>query len=139
MDIELLKQALENENNLNLINKNIQDIKKEKNDILQQLCLNRDDLKTFNSKLKDYRYIDDIKDFNYGFNIRWINLNKLENIYICNGAILCDIKTLSKGIGLYLKTYNNKFITIYLNKNLIFQRISDQEKILLKAINYLSK
>ena len=139
MNIELLEQALENDNNFSIINTNIQEIKTKKNDILQNLGLKKDDLKSFHSKLKNYRYIDEIKDFKYGANIRWINLKKIDNIKITNGASLCDIKITSNGLGLCLKTYNNTFFTIFLNENLIFQRISQEEDVILKAINYLSK
>ena len=139
MNIELLEEALQNDNNLSIINTNIQEIKAQKNDILQQLGLKKTDLKQFHSKLKDYRYIDDIKDLNYGNNIRWISLKNIDNVKITNGAVLCDIKILDKGLSLCLKTFNNRYFTIYLNENLIFQKISDQEKILLKAINYLNK
>ena len=76
---------------------------------------------------------------NYGNNIRWINLKNIHNIKITNGAVLCDIKILDKGIALCLKTYNNKYFTVYLNENLIFQKITEQEHILLKAMKYLSK
>lgn len=139
MNIELLEEALQNDNNLNIINTNIQEIKAQKNNILQQLGLMKNDLKQFHSKLKDYRYIDDIKELNYGNNIRWISLKNINNIKITNGSVLCDIKILDKGVSLCLKTYNNKYLTIYLNENLIFQKISEQERILLKAINYLNK
>jgi hypothetical protein len=139
MNIELLQEALQNDNNLSIINTTIQEIKAQKNDILQQLGLKKTDLKEFHSKLKDYRYIDDIKDLNYGNNIRWISLKNIDNVKITNGAVLCDIKILDKGLSLCLKTFNNKYFTIYLNENLIFQKISDQEKILLKAIDYLNK
>ncbi len=130
---------MENNNNLSIINTNIQEIKAKKNDILQQLGIKKTDLKEFHSKLKDYRYIEDIKDLNYGNNLRWINLKNIHNIKITNGCVLCNIRILDKGISLSLKTYNNKHLTIYLNENLIFQKISDQERILLKAINYLTK
>tara|TARA_B100000780_G_scaffold272736_1_gene235345 strand:+ start:63 stop:482 length:420 start_codon:yes stop_codon:yes gene_type:complete len=139
MNIELLEEALQNDNNLNIINTNIQEIKAQKNNILQELGLMKNDLKQFHSKLKDYRYIDDIKELNYGNNIRWISLKNIDNIKITNGSVLCDIKILDKGLSLCLKTYNNKYLTIYLNENLIFQKISEQERILLKAINYLNK
>tara|TARA_B110000008_G_C16778267_1_gene487497 strand:+ start:155 stop:574 length:420 start_codon:yes stop_codon:yes gene_type:complete len=139
MNLGLLQEAIENDNNLSIINTNIQEIKAKKNDILQQLGLIKTELKLFNSKLKDYRYIDDIKDLNFGRNIRWISLNSIDNIKITNGAVLCDIKILDKGVGLCLKTFNNKYFTIYLNENLVFQKISDQERILLQAINYLNK
>ena len=139
MDITLLQEALQNEDNLSIVNKNIQEISKHKNDILQKLGLKKDDLKQFNSKLKDYRYVDDIKDLVYGSNIRWINLKKIHDIKITNGSLLCDIKILDKGVALCLKTFTNNHLTIYLNENLVFQKISTQEKIILKAINYLNK
>ena len=139
MDIELLQEALENDDNLNIINTNIQKIKQKKNEILQELGLNRNDLKSFHKKLNGYMYIDNIKDLKYGRNIRWVNLNKITNIKITNGAVLCDIKIHNKGIALILKSFNNTYITMYLNENIIFQKISDEEKILLKAVDYLNK
>ena len=137
MNIELLQEALQNNNNLSIMDTNIQKIKAEKNDILQKLGLKKNDLKSFNKKLKNYRYVDDIKDFTYGNSIRWINLKNIDNLRITNGCFLCDIKILDNGISLNLKTFNNKFITIYLHENLIFQKITDEENILLKAINFL--
>jgi hypothetical protein len=139
MDIELLQEALENDDNLNIINTNIQEIKQKKNEILQELGLDRNDLKSFHKKLNGYMYIDNIKDLKYGRNIRWVNLNKITNIKITNGAVLCDIKIHDKGIALILKGFNNSYITMYLNENIIFQKISDEEKILLKAVDYLNK
>tara|TARA_B110000444_G_scaffold82935_1_gene78377 strand:+ start:1406 stop:1825 length:420 start_codon:yes stop_codon:yes gene_type:complete len=139
MNITLLEEALQNDNNLSIINTNIQDISKDKNEILQTIGLKKHDLKQFNHKLKEYRYIDDIKDLNYGSNIRWINLKKIDDIKITNGAILCDIKVLDNGLSLCLKTFAQNHITIYLNENLIFQKISQQERVILKAINYLNK
>ncbi len=139
MDLELLEKALENDDNLNIIDTNIQEIKKKKNDILQQLNLNKDDLKSYHKKLNGYCYIENIRDLKYGSHIRWINLKNIENIRITNGAILCEIKIIDNGISLVLRTYTNSFITLLLNEHLLFQKINEQEKILLKAIEYLNK
>jgi hypothetical protein len=139
MNIELLQQALENDDNLNIINTNIQEIKKKKNEILQELGLKRDDLKSFHKKLNGYMYIDNISDLKYGRNIRWINLKRLDPIKITNGSVLCDIKIGAKGILLVLKGFNASFITLYFNENIIFQKINDEEKIILKAVEYLEK
>ena len=138
MDIELLKKALENEDNLSIIETNIQEIKNEKNDILQKIGLDKNNLKQFHKKLKNYRYIDNIKDLKYGSQIRWINLKKINDIKITNGANLCDIKINDKGIALILSGFNKQYFTIYMAENIIFQKISDQEEILLKAIKYIS-
>ena len=139
MNIELLQQALENDNNLNIINTNIQEIKRKKNEILQELGLKREDLKSYHKKLNGYMYVDNIKDLKYGRTIRWINLNKIDAIKITNGALLCDIKILDKGLALVLKGYAQNYITLYLNENIIFQKINAEEEIILKAVNYLSK
>lgn len=138
MDIDLLKKALENEDNLSIIETNIQEIKSQKNDILQQIRLEKDNLKEFHKKLKHYRYIDNITDFKIGSLIRWINLKQQDNIKITNGANLCDIKINDKGIALILSGFNKQYFTIYMGENIIFQKITDQEEILLKAIKYLS-
>ena len=139
MNIELLQQALENDTNLNIINTNIQEIKRKKNEILQELGLKREDLKSYHKKLNGYMYVDNIKDLKYGRTIRWINLNKIDAIKITNGALLCDIKILDKGLALVLKGYAQNYITLYLNENIIFQKINAEEEIILKAVNYLSK
>ena len=139
MNIELLQQALENDDNLNIINTNIQEIKRKKNEILQELGLKREDLKSYHKKLNGYMYVDNIKDLKYGRTIRWINLNKIDAIKITNGALLCDIKILDRGLALVLKGYAQNYITLYLNENIIFQKINAEEEIILKAVNYLSK
>jgi hypothetical protein len=139
MNIQLLQQALENDDNLNIINTNIQDIKNKKNEILQELGLKRDDLKSFHKKLNGYMYIDNISDLKYGRNIRWINLKRLDPIKITNGSVLCDIKIGAKGILLVLKGFNASYITLYFNENILFQKINDEEKMILKAVEYLEK
>ena len=139
MNIDLLQQALENDTNLNIINTNIQEIKHKKNEVLQELGLKREDLKSYHKKLNGYMYVDNIKDLKYGRTIRWINLNKIDAIKITNGALLCDIKILDRGLALVLKGYAQNYITLYLNENIIFQKINAEEEIILKAVNYLSK
>lgn len=136
MDLETLKIALDNENNISIMNTNIQEIKNKKNDILQKIGLKKDNLKSYNKSLNGYRYIDEIKDLRYGSSVRWINLDK-DELRLNNVAFLCDIKILDNGLSLLLRTYNNKYITIYFNKCLIFQKLNDEEKIILKAINIL--
>ena len=113
MDIDLLKKALENEDNLSIIETNIQEIKNEKNDILQKIGLDKNNLKQFHKKLKNCRYIDNIQDLKFGSLIRWINLKKINDIKITNGANLCDIKINDKGISLILSGFNKQYFTIY--------------------------
>jgi hypothetical protein len=139
MNIEALKEAINNENNSSIIYTNISEIKKIKNDTLQQIGLNRDNLKDFNKKLKNYRYIDNINDLTCGNYIRTINLEKIDKIKLNNNVIICEIDSGENGSLLKVRTFNNNYFILYFEKNLIFQKITDQETLILKAINYLEK
>lgn len=135
----ILQKALDNENNSSIMNLNSKKIKSIKNDYLQKLLLPRDKLKEYHLKLKEYRYVDDLSDIQYGRYIRWINLNNPDNIKLTTGGIIIDIKILESGIHLVCKNNMNQRFQIKIDENIIFQRLSDQEKILISALDYLDK
>ena len=136
LDENDLKKALENENNESIINLTISGIKSEKNDILQKLQLGKEDLKDNLKKLKEYRYINNINDLNYGCYIRWINLKNIENLKLTNGGFICDIK-INEGIEILCRNNFNKLFQLRFDENLIFQKLTEQEKIILNVINNL--
>ena len=134
-----LEKALDNDSNSSIMNYNSRMIKSIKNDYLQKLLLSRDNLKDFHEKLKHYRYVDDLTDIQYGRYIRWINLKDPNKISLTRGGIIIDIKILSNGIHLVCKnTYNHKF-QIKIDECYIFQKLTEQEQILLMALDYLDK
>lgn len=138
-----LLNALDNESNKHIMNLSYAIIKKEKNDILQQIQLKGDSLKIYHKKLENYRYISDISQLNNGNYIRWINLKKfyekMDNNNLTNGAIICDWKIFETGIHIICKTNFNKIFQIKFDENLIFQKLTDQENILLSVMNYINK
>ena len=137
-DKEYLKKALENDNNESIVTLTIQDIKSQKNDILQKLNLSRENLRENTKKLKEYRYINNINDLNYGSYIRWINLTKIDNLKLTNGGLICEIK-INNGIEILCKNNYNKFFVVNFDENLIFQKLTNQEKIILHVIKELNK
>ena len=110
-----------------------------KNNILQKLQLSGEILKEFHKKLKCYKYVDELNDINYGCYIRWISLKNPEKIYLTNGGIICDIKILENGIHIMVKNNMNRIIQIKLDENIIFQKLTEQEIIILQALDYLQK
>jgi hypothetical protein len=132
-----LQKALDNENNTSIMNLSTKKIKALKNDYLQKLQLPRDKLKTFHKKLQDYRYVDDLTDIQYGRYIRWINLRNPENINLTNGGLIIDIKILTSGIHVVCKNNMNRRFQIKIDENIIFQKLTDQERILISALDYL--
>ena len=136
LDLDILSKALEDEDNEELLNLNNSKIKCIKNDILQKLGLPASKLKAYHKTLKNYRYIDELPGIKYGAYIRWISLRDPANIKLTNGGIVCEIKV-EDSINIVCKNKMNIFFEIRMGENFIFQKISDQEQILLSALDYL--
>jgi len=96
-------------------------------------------LKKLHRQLKWYRFVDDIPDIKYGAYIRWISLKDPTNIKLTNGGYVCEIKVLEKGINILYKNNMNKLYHLSMNDNLIFQKLNEEELILLKSLDYLNK
>ena len=147
LDMEKLVKALDNDNNQNIVDNELdyKKINQAKNDILQQLQLSRDSLKIMHKQLKSYRYIDSMEEVRYGSYIRWIKLNNPEDIKLTNGGIVVDIKVFKyeeEGIDevhLVCRNRMNRLFQIKLNENIVFQKLNDQEQVLLSAMEYLNK
>jgi hypothetical protein len=136
---EYLIKSLDNENNSGIENLSTRKIKAIKNDYLQQLQLPRDKLKEYHKKLTEYRVVDDLTNIQYGRYIRWINLKNPENIFLTNGGVIIDIQLLDDGIYVLCKNFRNKCMKIKIDECFIFQKLTDQEKTILAALDYLEK
>ncbi len=138
LNVETLLNALENEDNENILQLDHQKISKMKNDILQRLRLPREKLKQYNKSLKNYRFIDELPELHYGSYIRWITIKNPENIKLTNGGIVCEMKVGDEGIVVVCKNRMNRFFSLKMNETLIFQRLTEQEQVLLSALDYLN-
>ena len=138
MDLDKLVIALENNNNVNVIDTNSKQIKKTINDNLQRLQIDRNTLKKYNKSLKNYIYIETINDIKIGHSIKYINIENPKEILLSSNYIICNINANNNGILITLKTYKNRYFTIYFHKYLIFKKISDEEQLILKALDYIS-
>ena len=134
-----LLKSLDNENNSSMNNLSSKKIKSMKNDYLQQLQLSREKLKEYHTKLKEYRYVDDLSDIQYGRYIRWINLKDPTKISLTQGGIIIDIKICQGGIQVVCKNFRNKKFQIKIDECFIFQKLTDQEKIILSALDYVNE
>ena len=147
LDMKKLVKALDNDINQNIVDNDLdyKKINQAKNDILQQLQLSRDKLKTMHKQLKSYRYIDSMEEIRYGSYIRWIKLNNPEDIKLTNGGIVVDIKVFKyeeediDEVHLICRNRMNRLFQIKLNENIVFQKLNDQEQVLLSAMEYLNK
>ena len=131
--------ALENETNASIMELTTEKIQTQKNNMLQRLQLPRDKLKEFHKKLKKYRYCSDLKDLQYGFYIRWVPLKDLNNLYLTNGAIFCNTKIVNNMIHIICKNNRNRVFQFKFDESLIFQKISKQEAVILKVLDYIAQ
>ena len=136
---EYLIKSLDNENNVGIENLSTRKIKAIKNDYLQQLQLSREKLKEYHNKLKEYRFVDDLTNIQYGRYIRWISLKDPAKICLTNGGVIIDIQLLEDGIYILCKNFRNKRMKIKIDECFIFQKLTDQEKTIIAALDYLEK
>ena len=137
--MQFLNHSLNNDNNESINNLTSELIKERKETILNELPITKKELGNLTKKLKGYRYVEELQELHIGCYIRWIKLKNLEDeIKLTNGALLCDIK-IEDNILLVCKNNMNKIFNVNMSENLIFQKLTDQEKIILYAIDCLSK
>jgi hypothetical protein len=93
-----------------------------------------------------------MEEVRYGSYIRWIKLNNPEDIKLTNGGIVVDIKVFKyqdnneednendiDEVHLICRNRMNRLFQIKLNENIVFQKLNDQEQVLLSAMEYLNK
>jgi hypothetical protein len=141
MDVNKLLKALDDDSNEQLLNFNSKKITEMNLKIINELQLERKEALDIMKKIKGYKYVDELNDLKYGTYLRWIPIIDPNNIYITKGALFCEYKIKDDGIYLICKNfgYSNKHFQIKLDENLVFQKLTDQEQVLLSALDHLSK
>ena len=141
MDINKLLKALDDDSNETLLNFTTDKIKEMNLNIIKELHLSRKDTLDIMNKLKDYKYVDEMNELKYGAYIRWIPIEDPTNIHLTKGALFCEMKITDDGVFCVCKNfgYNLRHFQLSMDKNLIFQRLTDQELVLLSALDHLSK
>lgn len=141
MDVQKLLKALDDETNETLLNFTTDKIREMNLNILKELQLSKKDTLELMKKLKEYKYVDEMNELKYGAYIRWIPIEDPTNIYLTQGALFCEMKITDDGVFCVCKNYGfkSKHFQLSMDKNLIFQKLTDQELVLLSALDHLSK
>ena len=141
MDVNKLLKALDDDSNETLLNFTSKTILEMTLKILKELELPKKETVDIFNKLKDYKYVDEMNDLKYGTFIRWIPIENPDNIYLTKGALFCEMKITDDGVFCVCKNlgYSARHFQISMDKNLIFQKLTGQELVLLSALDHLSK
>jgi hypothetical protein len=141
MDVSKLLKALDDDSNETLLNFTSDKIKEMNLNIIKELQLPRKNTLDIMNKLREYKYVDEMNELKYGAYIRWIPIEDPTNINLTKGALFCEIKITDDGVFCVCKNYGytQRHFQLSMDKNLIFQRLTDQELVLLSALDHLSK
>ena len=141
MDVNKLLLALDDDTNESLLNFTTEKLIEMNLNILKELHLSKKDTLDLLNKLKNYKYVDEMNDLKYGTYIRWIPIEDPNNIHLTKGAIFCEVKITDNGVNCICKNYGYKtrHFQFEMDKNLIFQKLTNQELVLLSALDHLSK
>ena len=134
---QVLIRAINNDDNASLEGLTTSKIKTIKNDILQQLQFPRYKLLEMHKKLRGYRFVDDLDALRYGSYVRWIRLTDPE-LKLTAGGIVCDMQVFDKGLTIKCKNRFHQIFQFRMDESLVFQKLNEQECILLKALDFLN-
>lgn len=141
MDVNKLLKALDDDSNETLLNFTTKTIREMILKILKELHLPKQETIDIFNKLKAYKYVDEMNELKYGTFLRWIPIEDPTNIYLSKGALFCEMKITDDGVFCVCKNFGfpTRHFQISMDKNLIFQRLTEQEQVLLSALDHLSK
>ena len=135
---EILDTAIENSKNNSIIKLNSYKIAKFKENILVDLDLSETERDVFLEKLINYRLVDEIPDLELGNYVRWISIKEdADEIKLTNGGYILSIEIEETGVHIKCKNYMNRIFQIRLHENIVFQKLTKEEELLLKVLDYL--
>ena len=134
---EELKKALHNEKNEVLLKYSNKKIKEIKNKVIEDLPIYAKEKSLLKKKLLNYKFIMNLDELYEGNYIRWINMEK-EELFLTIGGFLVEIQFSEEGVKILLKGLNQNIFSIYFDKCILFQKLRNQEIILLKALDHIN-
>ena len=137
MDTTKLINALDNENNENIMNLTSKKILEMNLNILKELHLDKTTTLDYLKRLQGYRYVDEINDIKHGAFIRWIPITDPKYLPLNYCGMICDIKITDNGVIIKCKNFMHRHYTFKMDECLIFQKLTSQEKIIISALDHL--
>jgi hypothetical protein len=78
-----------------------------------------------------------MNEIKYGTYIRWINITDPDDLTLKKGGIFCDLSVTDNGVFIIYKNFNHKHYKFKIDDCLIFQKITNEEQILLNALDHI--
>ncbi len=138
LDLEKLDKAIDNPKNDKVINIDLEKLNELNSKILKELNIPKGKRIEMEVKLKEYVFIDELDEIEEGGFIKWINLDPVDSIIkLREGGIIIGYELGKEGVLLKCKNFKHRFFSLSLEKNIIFQKLSRQQLILLSALKFM--
>ena len=140
LDVNAILSAMSKNENTTIANMTLQKIAARRNEILSNLELEPIKYEEFSRKLQLYRVIETPQELRHGQLVRWIPLKSLPKPYLTLGGTIFGIKQRLDD-GLHQVTIRNVkgfVFQIRFEVNVVFQRLSREELLILRAVEYVS-
>ena len=140
LDVNAILNAMNKKENSTIANLTLKKIAERRREILSSLDLPTDKMEDFDRRLQMYRVIEDPQDLKHTQLLRWIPLRSLlTKPYLTLGGTLFSVKVRPDD-GLHQVTIRNvkRFVfQIKFELNVVFQRLSREELLILRAVEYV--
>jgi hypothetical protein len=136
--IELLDIASNNEANADILSLSNEKIMKDRVDIINELPIDKEEKVELLRKLQGYRYVDEIHELKNGSFLRWLNMSDLDNITLVQGAFFCEFIFTDDNTCMRMRNIRGRYFEVKMDDIIIFQKLTQQEKVLLAALSYIS-
>ena len=130
-----------------LVSNDFTDMEYKKKNVLSLLGMARHNLDKISEKLNKYKYVNSLLLLNVGSYIRWIPIKGLQNnrsnvhheLKLTNGGIVISVVDINGKI--YIKCKNNcgNIYQLTMTYNIIFQKLTEQEQVIMEAMQVLKK
>jgi len=132
-----LDNALDNDDNENIMNLTTKKILEMNYKILKELHLEKKTTLEYLKKLKGYKYVDELQDLKHGRFIKWIPIIDPTNLPLHYSGMICEIKITDQGVFIICKNFMHRHYTFKMDECLIFQKLSPEEQVILSALDHL--
>ncbi len=127
-----------------LVSNEFTDMECRKNSVLSMLGMSTDNLDKISEKLEQYKYVSSMLLLNVGSYIRWIPIKDLQShskieheVKLTTGGIVISIVDVYGKVHIKCKNNYGNIYQLNIMHNIIFQKLTDQEKVIMDAVRFI--
>jgi len=137
LESDLLDKALDNQQNAILLKLNSKQIGQMNKQVVCSIPrISASASISHIKQLKGYRYVDEISDLKTNVYIKWIRIDSPNKL--TKGAISCSVKITNEGMLVMCKNYFGRFFYVKMEECVIFQKITNEEGVILSAMDFIT-